>query len=145
LEPAIREKLLEDVQIGLASNYVKIKEELTEQYIQDLKLVSMEILNTSGTITNNLLEELIQSIATAQHQDRQWVAAALKQTELNRIQDKSQLGNAFLNFASRTEQDLALIATCLTDKVIDNPNQNEIKNQNNLNQGENNENFIQNN
>jgi hypothetical protein len=137
LEPAIREKLIEDVQLGLASNYIQMKEELTAQYQQDLRQSALEILSASGNITNQLLEELVQAIATAQLQDRQWVAAALEQTERNRLADKNQLGGALVNFASKTVQDLqqtqqnvAVIAKFLTntntDKVI--PNENEKSN-----------------
>ncbi|MBN1974315.1 MAG: hypothetical protein JW787_11795 [Sedimentisphaerales bacterium] len=131
LEPAIREKLLEDVQLELANNYVVLREELTEQYQQNLRLAALEILNTSGTITNQLIEELIYAIATAQHQNRQWVAAALEQTELNRLQDKTQLGSALVNFAEKTGQDMALIANFLTNTNIENPNPNELENSNN--------------
>ena len=140
LEPVIRDKLLEEVtqyvQLGLASNYVQLKQELTEQYQKDLSQAALEILNTSGTITNNLLEELIQSFATAQLQDRQLVAAAIQKVEQNRIADKTQLGSALVNFASRTEQDLqqtqqnvALIANFLTN--TDNISQDENKNSDN--------------
>jgi len=123
LEPAIREKLLEDVQIELASNYVLIKQELTEQYFQDLRLVALEVLNASGTITNQLLEKQIQPLATAQFQDRQWITAELNQNR----------------------QNVAVIAKFLTSTDIDSMNPNELENPNNYNQGENNENFIQNN
>ena len=142
LEPAIREKLLKEVtqyvQIGLAGSYVQMKEEFTEQYQNDLKQAALEILNASSTITNNLLEELIQSIATAQVQNRQWIVAALEQTEQNRLADKTLLGNVFLNCASRTEQDLqqtqqnvAVLAKFLTDTNIDNMNLSEPENSNN--------------
>jgi hypothetical protein len=142
LEPAIRVKLLREmtqyIQIGLAGNYVQLKEELTEQYQNDLQQAALEILNTSSTITNNLLEELIQSIATAQVQNRQWVAAALEQTEQNRLADKTVLGNVFLNFASQTTHDLqqtkqnvAVLAKYLADTNIDNPNLKETENSNN--------------
>lgn len=123
IEPAIHEKLLEDVQLELAGNYVRIKQELTEQYLMDLRLVALEVLKASGTITNHLMEEQIQPIAAAQFQDRQWVTAALQQTQ----------------------QNVAVIATYLTDTYIDNTNPNEFENQNNYNQGENYENLIQNN
>ena len=138
LEPAIREQLLDDVtqyvQLGLESNYVQIRQELTEQFQQDLKQAAVEILNTSGTMTNQLLEELIQTIASAQLQDRQWVASAIEQIELNRLADKNQLGSALVNFASQTEQNLqetqenvAVIAKILTDTNADTliPDENE--------------------
>ncbi len=137
LEPAIREKLLDDVtqyvQLGLASNYVQIRQELTEQYRQDLNQAAIEILNTSGTITNQLLEELIQAIATSQLQNRQWVAAEIQKTEQNRLEDKTQLGSALVNFASatvkdlqQTQQNVAVLANFLTntDNLVPNENEN---------------------
>ncbi|MBN2588722.1 MAG: hypothetical protein JXA96_02580 [Sedimentisphaerales bacterium] len=123
LEPAIREKLFEDVQLGLTNNYVQIKQELTEQYFQDLRLVALQVLNASGKITNQLVEEHIQPIATAQFQDRQWITAELNQNR----------------------QNVAVIAKFLTSTDIDSTNPNELDNQNNYNQGENYENLIQNN
>ena len=137
LEPTIREKLLNDVtqyvQLGLESNYVQTKQELTEQYRQDLNQASAEILNTSGAMTNQLLEELIQTIATSQLQNRQWVATVIQKTEKNRLEDRTQFGNALFNFASATVQDLqqtqqnvALLANFLTntDDLVPNDNEN---------------------
>jgi len=63
-------------------------------------------LAASGAATNQLLEELIDSINTAQTQDRQWVSAAFDQIELNRLRDNAQLTNAFANFAVQTEGEL---------------------------------------
>jgi hypothetical protein len=142
LEPAIREKVLEEVtqyvQLGLAGGYVQIREELTEQYQQDLRQAALEILTTSGTITNRLLQDLIYSIETAQFQNRQWTVAALEQIELNRLEDKDRLGNALVNFAvqteeefDRTQQNMALIAKILTDTQSDDLIQDEIENSSN--------------
>ncbi len=123
LEPAIREKLFADIQLGLTSNYVQIKQELTEQYLEDLRNVALEVLNASGSITNQLLEEQIHPIAAAQFQDRQWITAEFNQTR----------------------QNLAVIAKFLTSPDFDNTITNEPGNQDYYNQGENYENFIQNN
>ncbi len=139
LEPAIREKLLDDVtqyvQLGLASNYVQIRQELTEQYRRDLNQAAIEILNTSSTITNQLLDELIQAIATSQLQDRQQFAAAIQKVEQNRLEDKTQLGSALFNFASATVQDLqqtqenvAVLAKILTSTNEIVPDENENSN-----------------
>lgn len=138
LEPAIREKMLEEVtqyvQLGLAGGYVQIKQELTEQYQQDLREAAVEILTTSGKVTNQLLQDLIYSIETAQLQNRQWVATALEQIELNRLEDKGRLGNALFTFAAQTEEELnrtqqnvAVIAKILSDTQSDDliPSENE--------------------
>lgn len=110
LEPAIRRNLLDEtrqyVQSALASGYVQISDELVRQYRQDLSRVAIQTLAASNTITNELLTELIESVNTMQSQDRQRFAAALEQVELNRLRDRSQLSNAFANFALQTEDEL---------------------------------------
>jgi hypothetical protein len=110
LEPVIRQNLLDEtrqyVQSGLASGYVQMRDELSRQYRQDLSKVAIQTLAASNSITNELLTELIESVNTAQNQDRQWFAAALEQVELNRLRDKSQLSNAFATFAVQTEDEL---------------------------------------
>ncbi len=106
LEPAIRQNLLDEWQLALASSYIQLKDDLTQQYRRDLNQFAAYTLAASGAATNQLLEELIESINTAQTQDRQWVAAAFEQIELNRLRDNAQLSNAFATFAVRTEDEL---------------------------------------
>ncbi len=110
LEPSIRQNLLDEMkqywQLALTSSYVQLKDDLTQQYRSDLNQFAAYTLAASGATTNELLEELIESINVAQTQDRQWVAAAFEQIELNRLQDNAQLTNAFATFAVRTEDEL---------------------------------------
>jgi len=110
LEPAIRRALLAEMknylQLGLTNSYAQLRDELAEQYRRDLSQVAAQTLVASGAVTNRLLEDLIESINVAQIQDRQWMAAALEQIESNRLQDQSQLSNAFVSFAVRTEDEL---------------------------------------
>jgi len=110
LEPAIRNQLLDEMkqylQLGLTNSYVQLKDDLTQQYRHDLSQFAAQTVLASGAVTNQLLEELIESINTAQTQERQWVAAAFEQIELNRLRDNAQLSNAFATFAVRTEDEL---------------------------------------
>ncbi len=110
LEPAIRRNLFDEMeqywQLALTSSYAQLKNELSQQYRSDLNQFAAYTLAASGAATNQLLEELIESINTAQTQDRQWVAAAFEQIELNRLRDNAQLSNAFATFAVRTEDEL---------------------------------------
>jgi hypothetical protein len=110
LEPAIRQDLLDEtrqyVQSGLASSYVQMRDELSRQYRQDLSRAAVQTLAASNSITNELLTKLIESVNTAQSQDRQWFASALEQVELNRLRDRSQLSNAFATLAVQTEDEL---------------------------------------
>ncbi len=137
LEPAIRQNLLDEIknywQLGLASNYVRLKDELSDQYRNDLDQLAIQTLAASNAVTNELLEELIESINTAQTQDRQWVAAALEQIELNRLRDNARLSNAFATFAVQTEDELQNMAQLLSYTQPDSSVPNESGNPNNLN------------
>ncbi|MHC4535917.1 MAG: hypothetical protein ACYS6K_18360 [Planctomycetota bacterium] len=106
LEPAIRQNILDEMkqywQLGLTASYAQLKDDLSQQYQRDLNQIAAYTLAASGVATNQLLEELIETINTAQIQDRQWVAAALGEIELN----NAQLSNAFVTFAVQTEDEL---------------------------------------
>ena len=110
LEPAIRQALLGEMksylQLSLASSYGQLRDELSDQFRRDLGHAATQTLVASGAVTNRLLEDLIESINAAQIQDRQWMTAALEQIESNRLQDQSQLSDAFVSFAVRTEDEL---------------------------------------
>ncbi len=110
LEPAIRNRLLGEMkqymQLGLANSYFRLKDDLNEQYCQDLNHLAANIVTANGNLTNQLLENLIKSIDEAQTQDRQLLAAAIEQVELNRRRDNAQLSNAFVSFAAQTENEL---------------------------------------
>ena len=110
LEPVIRQNILDEMeqywQLSLAASYAQLKEDLGRQYRSDLNQFAAYTLAASGAATNQLLEELIESINTAQIQDRQWLVAALGEIELNRLQDNAQLSNAFVSFAAQTEDEL---------------------------------------
>ncbi len=112
LEPAIRENLAAEMkgylQLGLTNSYVQLKDDLTEQYRRDLNQFAAYTLAASGAATNQLLEDLVESINTAQTHDRQWVTAAFEQIELDRLRDSARLSNAFATFAVRTEDELEL-------------------------------------
>jgi hypothetical protein len=109
LEPAIRSQLVDEMkqywQLSLTASYAQLKEDLSQQYRRDLNQFAAYTLAASGAATNQLLEELIHSINTAQMQNRQWVAAAIGEIEL----DNAQLSNAFATFAVQTEQNMARI------------------------------------
>jgi hypothetical protein len=118
LEPAIRQNLLDEMkqywQLGLTASYAQLKDDLSQQYRSDLNQFAAYTLAASGSATNQRLEELIESINQAQTQDRQWVAAALGEIELNRLQDNAQLSNAFATFAVQTEDELQNMAQILS-------------------------------
>jgi len=110
LEPEIRKNLLNEtrqyLQLGLANAYVRIQDELSQQYREDLRRAVVQTVAASNSVTNELLTELIDSFNKAQNQDRQLVAAALGQIESKRRQDRAELAGALTNLALQTEDEL---------------------------------------
>ena len=141
LEPAIRDRLLGEMkqymQLGLANSYVRLKDDLNEQYRQDLNQLAANIMAANGNLTNQLLENLIESVDAAQAQQQQLFAAAIEQIELNRRRDKAQLSDALVTFATRTENELNQtkqdMAELLDYTRSDGFMPNELNNPNNIN------------
>jgi hypothetical protein len=123
LEPAIRQKLLDEMnrrwQLALASSYLNLKDELSEQYRNDLNDYALRTLAASSALTNRQLEELIDAISTAQTQDRQWFTAALSEIELNRRQDKTQLASGLEALAYQTEDQLQRTRQDMVQLLVD--------------------------
>ncbi|MHC4585598.1 MAG: hypothetical protein ACYS3N_13785 [Planctomycetota bacterium] len=137
LEPAIRQNILDEMkqywQLGLTTSIAQLKDELSQQYRQDLNQFAAYTLAASGAATNQRLEELIESINNAQTQERQWVAAAIGEIELNRLQDNAQWSNAFTTFAVQTEDELQNMAQILSYTQPDNFVPTRFTDPNNLN------------
>jgi len=110
LEPSIRQNLLDEtkqyLQIGLANGYIRIRDELSQQYREDLNRVALQSVAASNAVTNEMLAELIEAFNHAQNQDRQLVTAALEEIESRRLKDKTELGNALTTLALHTEDEL---------------------------------------
>lgn len=110
LEPAIRRKVVNELnqqwQMALAGSYVRLKDEITEQYRHDLNESALRILAASGAVTNQRLTELVDAIDAAQTHERRWFTAALGQIELNRLRDKSQFVNGLETLAVETGDEL---------------------------------------
>lgn len=110
IEPAIRQELMEELRQrydgALVAGYVRVKEELTQQYRDDLNRFAVQMLTASNAATNQHLAALIENIDTIQAQDRKRIAQVLHQIELNRVQDKTQLAKGLQTLASRTEDKL---------------------------------------
>ena len=139
LEPKIRQKLLDEtkqyLQLGLANGYIRVKDELSQQYRQDLNRVALQAVAASNAVTNELLTVLIESFNEAQSQDRQRIAAVLEQIESNRLKDRNELSNALATLALQTEDELIRtkqdMAHFLSYTQPSQPNQDEILNSDN--------------
>jgi hypothetical protein len=111
LQPVIRQDLLEELkrywQLAWAGSHVRLKDDLGRQFHGEMTEFGAQILAASGRITDRRLTELIEAIDAAQIHERRWVAAALEQMELNRLQDKSQLISGLETLAVQTGDELA--------------------------------------
>jgi hypothetical protein len=138
LEPEIRKDLLAEtkqyLQLGLANAYVRIQDELSQQYREDLRRAVLQSVTASNTVTNELLTELIESFNEAQNKDRQLVAAALGQIESQRQQDRTELTHAITTLALQTEETKQDMAQFLSYTQTNQSNRNEIKNSENSNE-----------
>jgi hypothetical protein len=108
LEPGLRKRVVEEIrqdyQLALAGTYVRVKEELTEQYRNDLNRFALQTLAASNAVTNELLTQVVQSIDTAQTQDLRRIVRVLSEIEMNREQDKTQLASGLQTLAYRTDE-----------------------------------------
>ncbi len=107
IEPDLRarvaDEMRDDYQIALAGLYVRVKEELTDQYRDDLNRLAAQMLTASNAVTNELLTQLVQNIDTAQSQDRRQITRALYEIERNRVEDRTQLASGLQTLANRTD------------------------------------------
>lgn len=142
IEPVLRQNLLDQtrqyVQLSLENGFLQVKDELSEQYRQDLSRVAIQTLAASNTITNELLGQLVESINTAQVKDRQRFAAALEEIALNQLRDRNQLSSAFATLAVRTEDELMQtkkdVAQVLSYALPDSTTPYELENRDNSNE-----------
>jgi hypothetical protein len=96
-----------------------------------MELLAEQILVAYNTVTNERLTKLIESIDAAQIEDRQWVTAAFKQMEIDRLRDNAKLGTAFAKFAERTQDEIdqtkLSFAQLLSNNLSEGSDMNEIE------------------
>jgi hypothetical protein len=123
IEPAIRARLANemrrDYQVALAGMYVQVKEELTEQYRNDLNRYALQTLAASNAVTNELLTQLVQNIDTAQTQDLRRITRFLYEIEMKRVQDRTQLASGLQTLAYRTEDELSRTNNAIAQLAAD--------------------------
>ena len=107
LETAVTQNVLAQIneqwQKEYARNYTQIKDDLSRQMSEEMAELTEQTLAASSNITEQRMKELIQLIEAARVKDRQWIAAALEQIELNRRQDNARIGS-LVTFAAQTNQ-----------------------------------------
>jgi hypothetical protein len=117
IEPVIQQELLEPMHhswlLALASSNAELKDELHNEFRQDLNRCAVQTLAASGAATNELLREFIAAVKATQARDLRSVELALRQIEADRVRDKAQLTNSLETFVvlyddelQRTKQDI---------------------------------------
>ena len=127
LEPVLRQKLSEEMtdrwQMATAATYVRLKNELGQQYRDDLNRFAIQTLAASNATTNALLAELVQAIDTAKAKDLREIALALSQIEAKRVQDRTQLAAGLQTLAYHTEDEFSQTKKVLARFLVDQPPQ----------------------
>jgi len=133
IEPAIRRRVMEETrkeyQQAMITGYLRMKDELTEQYRADLNRFAIQTFAASNTVTNERLEQLVEAVRESHRRDRQWVAAALAEMEASRREDTTEFGTALASLWAETETKIQhtkseivhLLANSETDASIPTP------------------------
>ena len=98
--------VLDQLRPDLAQGFAQLKEDVSADMTDQFQTYARETLAASNYQTNQQLQELIDAIAKAQVQERQWVYSALDQIERNRIQDQYQMRQGLAAFAALTGDEL---------------------------------------
>ena len=88
----------------LEARHAQLREEVYRQVRRELTEFAAQTLTASKDLTDQRLVELIRLIEAARIQDRQRIAAALEQVELNRLQDKTQFRNGLQTLVARASE-----------------------------------------
>jgi hypothetical protein len=108
LESSLRASLTEEMnrrwQKAFTANCIRFNDELQQQVRRDLTEFAAQTLAASNTLTQQRLLKLVELIEAARERDRLQVATAFEEIELNRLQDKNQLGNSLVALAARTSE-----------------------------------------
>ena len=106
LEASLREEVLGPIgvewQATLQANCDQLRDDILQQLHRDMVDFATRTLAASRSITDLRMTELIRLIESARERDRQRVAFALGQIEVNRQRDRIQLGSGLQLLASLT-------------------------------------------
>lgn len=104
VERAVQQNLAEQVsrdrELALERFYVRLREELTGQFRQEVNKFAVQTLAESRAETEQRLAYLIQLIEAARTVDHWQVAKALEQIESSRLQDRTRFGEQLVSFVA---------------------------------------------
>lgn len=109
LRPAVQEHVLakvdEHLQAALTDGQADLSAALAVQVRQELRVFGAQLMAGSEAMMERRLDDFMQLIETARLQDRQRVARAFEQIELNRLRDARQFGLGLRTLAIQTSDE----------------------------------------
>jgi hypothetical protein len=105
------EKVRQDRKTALERYYVQLKDDLAQQFRQEMSGVALQMLAASEASTDRRLEQLIRLIEAARAVDHRQIARALHYIESNRLQDSIRLGEGLESLGAIREKELPVAPT----------------------------------
>ncbi len=114
LKPAVDQETLtrvdERLLAALDEANTELKAQIGAQVRRDLQAFATEFVAGSEAMVDRRLNDLVQLIEAARLKDRQRVARAFEQVELNRRRDRTQIGRGLQSLAALTQAEPATMA-----------------------------------
>jgi hypothetical protein len=114
LKPAVAQEaqavLDERLLAALDAANTELKAQIGAQVRRDLQAFAAEFVTGSEAMVDRRLNDLVQLIEAARLKDRQRVARAFEQVELNRRRDRTEIGRGFQSLVALTKAEPATVA-----------------------------------
>jgi hypothetical protein len=105
LRPAVEERVDARLQAALTDGQATFSATLTAQVREELKAFGVQLMAGSEAMMDRRLDDFLELIEAARLKDRQRVAQAFEQIELNRMRDVRQLGLGLRTLAVQTNDE----------------------------------------
>ena len=104
LQPAVQERVDARLRAALTDGQAELNAALTRQLRQELRVFGAQLMAGSEAMMDRRLDDFLQLIEAARLKDRQRVARAFEQIEMNRMRDVRQLGLGLRTLAVQTDE-----------------------------------------
>jgi len=104
LVPVVQEQLLVAMDERLESALSENETEVIEQVRQELQVFGAQLAGNSRKAMDHQFEEFVQLLEAARRADRQRIARAFEQVELNRLRDAQKIGRGLYTLAAQTTE-----------------------------------------
>jgi len=105
LRPAVEERVDARLEAALTDGQADLSATLTAEVREELKVFGAQLMAGSEAMMDRRLDDFLELIEAARLKDRQRVAQAFEQIELNRMRDVRQLGLGLRTLAVQTNDE----------------------------------------